>query len=121
MIERAKNKLSYRNHCCICGKFCKWDSDYSIDFGGPYDLDPKLPDYYCDECAKKQENHYAIKGWVPNCWQKAKWQIRAANRLGLVEIRLGTCNWTEWYPEWKIPPDGYKQVKTDLRKAYGSK
>ena len=74
--------------CCVCGKFCSWNSDRGIPYGcsDPNNPEPYDLEYFCDSCAKKEyeksleqgENMYVY-------WEKPLWQIKAMIELGLVE------------------------------------
>jgi hypothetical protein len=74
--------------CCVCGKFCSWNSDRGIPYGcsDPNNPEPYDLEYFCDSCAKKEyeksleqgENMYVY-------WEKPLWQIKAMKELGLVE------------------------------------
>jgi hypothetical protein len=93
--------------CCICGRFVKYDCDRSTPFGGPTDFEPPDEEYYCAACERDQEEYYVKQGWVPSDWLKARWQRRAAKRLGLVEAGPKGAAWSSWKTPEELP-DGWE-------------
>jgi hypothetical protein len=89
-------------NCCVCGRFCSWSADRSAPFNSMA-VGPPEEEFYCDRCAKAQEEHYVNAGWVPNSWIKADWERRAAKRLGFIEVALSRAAWTQWSSPDKIP------------------
>ena len=65
-------------------------------------LEPPDEEFYCDECAKHEEERAVERGWVPNNWRKAQWERRAAERLGLEEVVPSKgAAWTMFKPKDK--------------------
>jgi len=111
-VVKIKEVHKYDTKCSVCGHFCKSVADYSIPFSTGGFEEGKLK-YYCDKCAKTQEEYYVSQGWVPNSWVKAKWERRVAQRLGFVEICCDNSVWTYWLKgDVKIPKGCEKYENT---------
>jgi hypothetical protein len=104
-----KEAYKHGMKCCVCGRFCKSDADYSSPFN-PGGFEEAASQYYCDKCAKEQEEYYVTQGWVPNSWLKSKWERRVADRLGFMEICCDNAAWTYWLKGNVKIPKGCKQV-----------
>jgi len=98
---------SYNPHCCICGRYCRFDSDYSIPFTSGEAVYPPSEEYYCVRCAEKEKQYHIQAGWIPPNWHKAKWEFEVAEVLGFVLIKLVGAAWSLWHKASEPIPDGY--------------
>ena len=105
------DKYYYDIRCTVCGRFCKSTCDSGTPYGNSLDTEPPEDEYWCDSCAKKEEDHYVKEGRVPDYWIQPKWVRKAAKSLGFVEVHTEGDTWTSWYNP-KLPlPFGYSIVK----------
>jgi len=101
------NEFIVRNpHCCICGRFVSWQADYSTCFGGALDYEPPEPDYFCSRCAEESKQQCIKRGYLPGNWIPAKWEIEAAEILGMVRAGPKGAGWGRWCRREQLP-EGY--------------
>lgn len=93
--------------CCYCGQFIHItpETDTAVRFGHSGDMDPPDPVWWCDECARKAEEHAVETGSIRGYWVPPKWEARAAERLGLRRAGPKGAAWGRWC---KTLPDGYE-------------
>ena len=103
--EYEKRVLWKYSHprCCYCGHFVPWGSDESTSFGGPEDIDPPDPEYYCRACADHLAEHI---DYLPSHWRTADWEYVAATRLGYIRIAFKGNAWSWWHdPKFPLLKD----------------
>lgn len=98
----------YRNRCCICGKFCKWEADNSIPFGNSCDYEPPEPEYYCKSCVKKEKKYHKEIGWLPSNWMPAKWEFEVAIEIGMWRAGPIGGAWSGWHKINEELPKDYE-------------
>lgn len=105
-------------HCCICGRFCRWDTDYSVPFGTYGDIDPPDAEFYCPSCIKEQKTKHTEWGWLPVNWIPAKWEYEVAEAIGFIRIYLPSAAWGRWHNTNQPIPKGYITVDEVLDEEY---
>jgi hypothetical protein len=91
-----------RIQCHICGRICSWNSDSSINFGGYEDMEPPDPDFYCKRCVSREYRDALKNRHLPHHWVPARWEFRAAKKLGFVRMNPKSAAWGEWISPERI-------------------
>ena len=93
-------------HCSYCGRFVSYDADSATPFGSSTDSEPPDPEFICNPCAARAEREAIATRRLPAHWITAKWERRAAQRLGLVRAGPRMAAWGHWYEPDNVP-EGY--------------
>ncbi len=93
------------NRCSVCGRFVSRASDSATPFGSSADVEPPDPEFFCDNCAVREETGARTSGFLPSHWIPARWERRAAKALGMVRAGPKLAAWGHWYRPDKVPPE----------------
>lgn len=96
---------TYSIRCSECGHFVNWlDHDSSRPFGSVTDLEEPESIFYCIRCSNELEEEAVKAESLPCNWQKARWEYRAAERLGYLMAGPSGASWSRWVKPDQIPP-----------------
>jgi 5-methylcytosine-specific restriction endonuclease McrA len=100
-------------HCAYCGRFVSWGADHFTPFASGEALDPPDDEYLCKRCARREYVEAIRERRLPTHWHPAKWEYRAAKKLGFVRAGPSGAAWTHWFAPNSLPT-GYEMLE-DVR------
>ena len=96
-----------QQHCGGCGRFAPWGADTFTPYGGALDVDPPEPVPLCRRCCVEDYRKAVRDRRLPSHWIPARWEYRAAKKIGFVRAGPKGAAWAHWFAPSAVPA-GYE-------------